>query len=192
MRHSRFPAFLLGLIIGLIIIPITVYCYFRFGYAPVATGAPAMPFEKKFAKMGLHGRMDKEYPRTVAIQPTAENYMAGAHIYREHCAVCHGIGGGNPSSVAKGMYPRPPQLIDPKHGVTDDPPGETYWKVSNGIRMTGMPSFHQSLSETQMWQVSLMLANLDKVPPDVTVLLNQPLPTEQAAAVSAPSTAAKR
>lgn len=192
MRPSRFPAFLLGLIIGLIIIPVTVYGYFRFGYAPVATGAPAMPFEKKFAKMGLHGRMDKEYPRTAAIQATGENYMAGGHIYRENCAVCHGIGGGNPSSVAKGMYPRPPQLIDPKQGVTDDPPGETYWKVSNGIRMTGMPSFHQSLTETQIWQVSLMLANLDKVPPDVTVLLNQPLPTEQPAAAPAPSTTAKR
>jgi hypothetical protein len=58
--------------------------------------------------------------------------------------------------------------------------------------MTGMPSFEQSLSQTQMWQVSLMLANLDKVPPEVTVLLNQPLPTEQAAAASAPPTAAKR
>lgn len=192
MRTSRFPAFLLGLIIGLIIIPATVYGYFRFGYAPVATGAPAMPFEKTFARMGLHAKMDKEYPRTAAILPTAENYMAGAHVYREHCAVCHGIGGGSPSSVAKGMYPRPPQLIDPKHGVTDDPPGETYWKVSNGIRMTGMPSFHQSLTETQMWQVSLTLANLDKVPPDVTVFLNQPLPTDQPAATPAASTTAKR
>src|SRR6185312_12473712 len=179
MRPSRFPAFLLGLIIGLIIVPVTVYGYFRFGYAPVATGAPAMPFEKKFAKMGLHGRMDKDYPRNPPIQGTPENYLAGAHIYREHCAVCHGVGGQGPSSVAKGMYPKPPQLLDPKHGVTDDPPGETYWKVSNGIRMTGMPSFHQSLSQTQIWQVSLMLANVDKLPPEANVLLSQPLPSEQ-------------
>lgn len=190
MGPSRFPAFLFGLIIGLVIIPVTVYCYFRFGYAPVATGAPAMLFEKRFARMGLHGRMDKEYPRNVPIQGTPENYLAGAHIYREHCAVCHGVGGQGPTSIAKGMYPRPPQLIDPKHGVTDDPPGETYWKVANGIRMTGMPSFHQSMSETQMWQVSLMLANLDKVPPDVTLLLNQPLPSQQPAAM--PTTAAAK
>ena len=151
-----------------------------------------MPFEKKFARMGLNAKMDKEYPRTVPIQDTAENYMAGAHIYRQHCAVCHGIGGGQPSSLAKGMYPHPPQLIDPKHGVTDDPPGETYWKVANGIRMTGMPSFHQSLTDAQMWQVSLVLANLDKVPPEVTLLLNQPLPTDQPAATPATtSTTAK-
>jgi hypothetical protein len=82
------------------------------------------------------------------------------------------------------MYPRPPQLLDPKHMVTDDPPGESYWKVANGIRMTGMPAFHDSLSTTQMWQVSLLLANADKLPPDVNVMLSQPLPTDQPAAGS--------
>ena len=47
--------------------------------------------------------------------------------------------------------------------VTDDPPGESYWKVRNGIRLSGMPSFQASLSEEQMWQVSILLANADKV-----------------------------
>ena len=144
-----------------------------------------MPFEKTFARMGLHARMDNEYPRSVPITGTAENYAAGAHLYREHCAVCHGVAGQHVSSVAKGMYPRPPQLLDPKHMVTDDPAGETYWKVANGIRMTGMPAFHDSLSTTQMWQVSFLLANADKLPPDVNVLLSQPLPADQPAAVSA-------
>lgn len=176
--------FILGVIIGLLIIPCVVYCYFRFGYAPVATGAPAMPFEKKFASMGLHARMNKEYPRTAPIQGNEENYMAGAHIYRENCAVCHGVAGQPATSVSKGMYPRPPQLFQ-HHGVTDDPPGETYWKVSNGIRMTGMPSFHQSLSTTQMWQVSLMLADADKLPADVKELISQPLPADQLAPASA-------
>jgi len=129
----------------------------------VATGAAAMPFEKTFARMGLHARMDREYPRNAPVQVNDGNNLAGAYIYREHCAVCHGAEGQQPTSVAKGMYPRPPQLFDPKHMVTDDPPGETYWKVENGIRLTGMPSFRESLSSTQMWQVSVMLANADKL-----------------------------
>jgi len=63
--------------------------------------------------------------------------------------------------------------------VTDDPPGETFWKVANGIRLTGMPSFNQSLSETQMWQISLMLANADKLPNSVTAILaGQPDPPQ--------------
>ena len=128
--------------------------------------------------------MYKEYPRNPPIQGTEENYTAGAHIYREHCAVCHGVAGQPITSVAKGMYPRPPQLLDPRHMVTDDPPGESYWKVSNGIRMTGMPSFHESLSDTQMWQVSLLLANADKLPASANLILAQPLPVDQAAAGS--------
>jgi hypothetical protein len=42
------------------------------------------------------------------------------------------------SFTSKGMYPQPPELFKGK-GVTDDPAGETYWKVANGIRLTGMP-----------------------------------------------------
>jgi mono/diheme cytochrome c family protein len=64
------------------------------------------------------------------------------------------------------MFPRPPLLFRGK-GVTDDEPGETYWKVENGIRLTGMPGFKKSLSATQMWQVSLLLANADKLPDSV-------------------------
>ena len=41
-------------------------------------------------------------------------------------------------------------------GVSDDEPGETYWKVANGIRLSGMPAYTHILTETQMWQVSLL------------------------------------
>jgi mono/diheme cytochrome c family protein len=61
------------------------------------------------------------------------------------------------------MFPKPPALLVGM-GVTDDEPGETYWKVANGIRLSGMPAFRQSLSETEMWQVSLLLAHADKLP----------------------------
>jgi hypothetical protein len=33
--------------------------------------------------------------------------------------------------------------------------------------MTGMPGFSPSLSTTQMWQVSLLVANADKLPQSV-------------------------
>jgi hypothetical protein len=61
------------------------------------------------------------------------------------------------------MFPKPPKLMEGT-GVTDDSPAETYWKVAGGIRMTGMPGFDKTLSPTQMWQVSLLLANADKLP----------------------------
>jgi mono/diheme cytochrome c family protein len=76
------------------------------------------------------------------------------------------------------MYPSAPQLWK-KHprgnvvGVSDDEAGETYWKVANGIRLTGMPAFSKVLSDTEMWQVSLLLKNADKEMPDPVVKILQ-------------------
>jgi len=155
--------FLVGLILGLVAVPAGVFFYFSSGSAPVATAAPPMPFEKTLAKMALHARIDKEMPKSVPITADETAYVAGAQVYKEHCAVCHGVAGQAKTAIAKGMFPDPPKLMEGT-GVTDDPPAESYWKVANGIRMTGMPGFDKTLSTTQMWQVSLLVANADKLP----------------------------
>ena len=155
--------FLIGLIVGLIVIPVCVYAYFSSGRAPVATSSAPMPFEKMLAGIALHARMDKEMPKSVPISADEAAYVAGAQVYKDHCAVCHGLPGQAQSAIAQGMFPQPPKMMEGK-GVTDDPPAESYWKVAGGIRMTGMPGFDKSLSTTQIWQVSLLLANADKLP----------------------------
>ena len=162
--------FVIGLIIGLILIPLGVYVYFATGMAPVATAAEAMPFEKKLAGKALHANIEKYMPKTVPIPANDETYSAGAKVFVGNCAVCHGLPNQPITPIAKGMYPKPPQLFMGK-GVTDDPAGETYWKVANGIRLTGMPGFNQSLSDTQIWQVTLLVANADKIGPDVKQVL---------------------
>jgi len=168
--------FIFGLILGVIAVPLAVYWYFSSGYAPVATAAPPMPFEHTLAHKALHARMDKEMPKAAPpISADEAAYAAGAAIYKDHCAVCHGLPGVPQTAISKGMFPEPPMLMDGM-GVTDDPPGETYWKVSGGIRMTGMPGFEKSLSTTQIWQVSLLLANADKLPKSVKDTLGTPAP----------------
>jgi mono/diheme cytochrome c family protein len=165
-------AFVAGLIIGAILVPLGVYLYFVSGSAPVAVAAQAMPFERKLAKRALHARVDKEMPKTVPVTANESAYLAGAQIYREYCGMCHGSPGIN-VPFGESMFPRPPQLFRGK-GVTDDEPGETYWKVANGIRLTGMPAFKQQLNDTQMWQVSLLLANADKISEAVKQELKPP------------------
>lgn len=162
--------FLFGLIIGVVIVPLVVYWYFSTGMAPVATAATPMPFEKSFARMALHARLDKEMPKTVPVTTDEAAFTAGAQVYKDHCAVCHGLPGQPQTAIASGMFPKPPKLMQGT-GVTDDPPGETYWKVAGGIRMTGMPGFSNALSPTQMWQVSLLCANADKLPDSAKQIL---------------------
>ncbi len=60
--------------------------------------------------------------------------------------------------------------IDGK-GVTEDPPSESYWKAVNGIRLSGMPAFKSELSDTQLWQVSLLVANANAIPDSVKKVL---------------------
>ena len=165
--------FVFGVIVGVVLVPVCGFLYFGSGAVPVATSAPPMPFERMLAHKALGAQIAKEMPTSVPIQADDVNLTSGAQVYVHHCAVCHGQPGQPEGGFAKGMFPHPPKLTEGK-GVTDDEPGETYWKVANGIRLTGMPSFKPSLSDTEMWQVSLMCAHADKLPQAAKDILNAP------------------
>ena len=124
-----------------------------------------------FAKLGRKSRIKAEQPqRDLAAFSTAD-LAAGADIYQRDCAFCHGLPNQPKTEAAKGMFPHVPQLLDKEDMVTDDPVGESFWKVKNGIRLSGMPAYKESLSETQIWQVSALLAKADQLPPEVTAKL---------------------
>jgi thiosulfate dehydrogenase len=159
-----------GIVIGFILaIAISVGCvflYFSTGMAPVATADPPMPFEKKIANMALDAHIEKQHIPPSSVPADEPNFHAGASVYKQHCALCHGLPGQPPINYATTMFPKPPQLFRGK-GVTDDPASETYWKAANGIRLSGMPSFKTKLSDTQLWQVSQLLAHANEVPESV-------------------------
>jgi thiosulfate dehydrogenase len=185
----------LGILMGIVLVPIAVLGWLKFGNVPVAAGDPPLPQEKLLTGVPLDARIGRELVKTPPIQLDENNLVAGAHIYSDKCAVCHGYH-GKPSPFGEHMFPDAPPLWEMHHhgtetmmGVTDDPPGETYWKVANGIRLTGMPAFKDMLTETEMWQVSLLLANADKpLPPAALDILSGEPPV---AAVVAPETKKK-
>jgi mono/diheme cytochrome c family protein len=181
---------LLGLILGLIAIPAAVYVYFRVGHPPVAVADRPFLREKQIVEVPLHTRIDKEMPQSAPLDPSETNLEIGAHIYRQQCAACHGLY-GQTSPFAAHMYPAAPQLWAPHRngvvGVSDDPPGETYWKVENGIRLTGMPAFDKVLNQTQIWQVTLLLAHANQPPAAALDILKQPLDLDPAGPVDTPS-----
>src|SRR6202171_4175050 len=176
-----FRAFILGIAIGVLLVLAGLWFYFTSGRAPVAVTDPPIPFEKKLAHGALNARIQRD-PHTDPTLPANEaTYLAGAEVYKQHCAVCHGLPGEPQSAIAQGMFPKPPELFHGT-GVTDDPAWETYWKAKNGIRLTGMPSLKGALNDTQLWQVSVLLANADKISPAVKAALSAPPgPAPQAA-----------
>ncbi len=157
---------LLGVVLGVAGVAAGVYFYFSTGRAPVAVTAPDIPFERTFARIGLHAYLDKLPHPEPQVPADEKNLLAGAKVYKENCAVCHGIPGTDRTAIASGMSPKPPQLFKGV-GVTDDDAWESYWKVEGGIRMTGMPGFKDNLSEKQIWQVAVLVKNADKISPAV-------------------------
>jgi hypothetical protein len=173
-----FGKLLLGVVLGILIVAGGLFAYFKFGTPPVAVADAPFPFEKQIVHVPLDARIARE-EKNPPFGIGEDVFESGAHVYRAQCASCHGTP-GHDEPFAKYMYPAAPQLWK-KHGksgvvgVSDDEAGETYWKVANGIRLTGMPSFEHVLSNTQMWQVSLLLKNADKeLPQPVVQILRAP------------------
>jgi len=160
---------------GLALLPLVGLLYLALGRPPVAATDGPFPFEAWIVGIPLESRIHREMPTQSPIPASEENLNAGAEIYDDKCEICHGTK-ADPSAIGKAMFPNAPQLWA-KHkngvvGVSDDPAGETYWKVKNGIRLSAMPAYGKALTETQLWQVSLLLSMADK-----------PLPAEAAKTV---------
>jgi mono/diheme cytochrome c family protein len=90
------------------------------------------------------------------------------------------------------MFPAPPELFHGT-GVTDDDAWESYWKVENGIRLTGMPGFKDRLTEKQIWEVAVLVKNADKIPESVKreLVTSAATPMEMAKPSSKPAPAKK-
>ncbi len=170
---SRLAWFVLGILVTLIVIVIGGYLFLVSGGVPMETTASPLPFERRVANLALHASFGNAAQQQNPLPSNDANTIAGAQTYRTHCAVCHGVPGRSRSDISRGMFPNPPQLFDPKEMVTDDPEGITYWKVTHGIRLSGMPGFGRTLPDTARWQVTMLVAHADKLSPATQAALTR-------------------
>ena len=161
-----FKGILVGAVGAALAVALAAYAFIAVGVLPAnADGKPGR-LEKWAARKSLRATIRREAPRgPVPVPLTDENLRAGVRLYAADCAVCHGAADARPSHIAGGLYQKPPQLAE--DGVEDDPDGHSYWVVSHGIRLTGMPAFGKSLSEPEIWQLALFLKHMDSLPPAV-------------------------
>jgi thiosulfate dehydrogenase len=209
--------FILGIVVGIILVPLLVAGYLMMGLAPAAATDKPMPFEAYIAGTALRNKMAKESPTRDLSTMTSADLLAGADIYKKDCAVCHGLPDQPPAEIGDTMFPPAPQLMRPPQ----PPPGNRgpqgaapngggngqpspnsglvqgrgasgdFWRVKNGVRLTGMPSFEKTLSDDQMWQVVALLAKRRNLPAEVKAALTAQSDTARAAAPAAAPTPAK-
>ena len=157
-----------GIALTLAVAIIGAYFLVRSGLIPANADAKPGWLETWMAGTSLDATVRREAPMGQnPVELTEQNLLSGVHLFAQNCAVCHGSAKGNvsPSPIAKGLYPKPPQLAT--DGVEDDPEGVSFWKIKHGIRLTGMPSFGYSLSDQQIWTLALFLKHMDKLPPAI-------------------------
>ena len=95
----------------------------------------------------------KDRARTNPYATDPDAPAAGAKIFAEHCASCHGEGAeGKPDK----KHPRPNLHSDRLKQAT---PGELFWLLTNGSQKNGMPSWSK-LPNAQRWQLITFLKSL--------------------------------
>ncbi len=127
---------------------------------PSATTRPSK-LEKAVARLALDAAVRARAPRGKTAPSDASSVERGREAYRAHCLVCHGVPGGEQSSIAAGLNPPVPDLAEPETQARTD--GEIYFLVSGGVRLTGMPGFERSLPEKLRWDVVAFLRALPKL-----------------------------
>lgn len=170
---SRLLWFVLGVVFALAVFFVGGYFFIRGGGVPMGTTAKPLPLEKTVARMALRASYGETAAKTNPLPVTEQNMLDGAMVYTDNCAVCHGVPGKPRTALSQGMFPDPPGLFEPKEMVTDDREGTIYWKVTNGIRLSGMPAFEKTLSESDRWKVTMLCKHADKLSAAVQSALKQ-------------------
>jgi mono/diheme cytochrome c family protein len=157
--------FTLGVIVTLVVLILGGLGFAMLGFFPTAANVAPPHLEHRIAMGAVDASMERHAPRiNNPLMPTDSNLEDGMKLYTMHCALCHGGLDRKPSSLANSFYPPPPNFIsDPP----DDPEWHIFYTIRTGVRYTGMPAWDKSLTEPDMWKITLLLSHLDKLPPAV-------------------------
>jgi len=160
------------LLIFLIVLAVAGVVFIYSGQFDVAASTP----DNKLVKTVLSTTRDRSVARRAdGITPPKlddpQMIRTGLVHYHEMCTTCHGAPGVEISEIGMGLNPEPPELA--AHAAAD-PPGETFWIVKNGLKMTGMPSFGVTHSDQDIWAIVAFLRKMPKLtPPEYQAMVQQ-------------------
>lgn len=109
----------------------------------------ASKFDKKDVYAELAKAPRKAAARRNPLQGDPDAPVAGANLFDQHCAECHG-------DMAEGTRKGPSLRADPVQQAT---PGTLFWILTNGVVRRGMPVWSK-LPEPERWQLVSYLKSL--------------------------------
>jgi mono/diheme cytochrome c family protein len=94
--------------------------------------------------------------------PVNDNVVQqGQRIYLQSCALCHSTDGHGGTNLGRSMNPPAMDLTSPHVQHWND--AELFWIIQNGVRLTGMPSWKSTISETDTWKLVSLIRNLPRL-----------------------------
>ncbi len=176
-------AFLAGILFTILVIIFGGYFLVQKGYFSMAADQPPPALERTIAMTAVDASIERRATEQKnPIQPTDESLAAGAKIYTDHCAGCHGLPSDPNSQFGRSFNPPVPQFFTE---APDMPDYQNFYVIKHGLRWTGMPAWAGTLNDEQVWMVTGFLSKIGKLPSAAQKAL-EPAPAT-AAASSPPS-----
>jgi mono/diheme cytochrome c family protein len=101
------------------------------------------------------GKMKNPLPETDAV------VSQGQEVFLGSCAQCHGADGRGDTTVGRNMAPPAMDLTSSHVQHWND--AELFWIIQNGVRLTGMPAWHSSISDNDTWKLGRLVHNLPRL-----------------------------
>jgi mono/diheme cytochrome c family protein len=165
--ERRLPVvrFLTGLVVGVVVVLLGLFCYVRFGFVDPRADQEPGSLEMKVAMPALDASVDRRAPEAKnPIEGTDENLMSGMKIYQANCAGCHGDVSHPHVAFGDSFYPRAPQFAEDPADMAEN---QNFYIIEHGVRLSGMPAWKTSLKEPEVWQVTTFLSHMSKLPAGV-------------------------
>ena len=163
--------FILGMIFGVLVIAGVAYYLLEHGYVNFGADSTPSPLESKIAMGAVDAWTDRNGEAKNPLPATEANLIAGATLYLNHCAGCHGLPANPDSQFRRSFYPPAPGFYREMPDMGDS---GNFHIIKHGIRWTGMPAWGSTLSDQQIWQVVLFFDNMHKLPPAAEKMVEAP------------------
>jgi len=155
--------FVFGILFTLIVLAAGGWWCLKQGYVDFAADRKPSWAEEKISMAAVDASTERRAPEGKnPVAATEANIAAGAQLYLDHCAGCHGVPSNPDSQFARSFNPAVPEFFK---DAPDMPESQNFYIIQHGIRWTGMPAWSRTLSEAQIWEIVTFLGNVEKLPP---------------------------
>ncbi|WP_420605383.1 c-type cytochrome [Novosphingopyxis sp.] len=176
-------AFIAGGVTAGVLAGIGALAVVEFGLYDIAAAQP----HNKMVSWAIHQTFKKSVRlRAGSISPppsfTEEQVVSGFRQYQADCMMCHGGPGISRAAWVKGLEPTPPFLLDSGERWT---PAQLDYILEEGVKMTAMPSWGETRSREQIWDLVAFLQALPDISPGRFAEMQRRFPPDKAPPASA-------